>query len=85
MLYLESGGEGVFWKEGGGGASNLAAGSRRFATHRQCHVKRNQYYGLKANFDQVICTEDQDCKGLYGKKNCWSTRRCSAATFYIDP
>ena len=51
MLYLESGGEGVFWKEGGGGARNLAAGSRPFATHRQCHVKRNQYYGLKANFD----------------------------------
>ena len=33
MLYLESGGEGVFWKEGGAGASNLAAGSRPFATH----------------------------------------------------
>ena len=33
MLYLESGGEGVFWKEEGGGASNLAAGSRPFATH----------------------------------------------------
>jgi len=28
MLYLESGGEGVFWKEVGGGASNLAAGRR---------------------------------------------------------
>ena len=41
----------MFWKEVGGGASNLAAGSRAFATHRQCHVKRNQYYGLKANFD----------------------------------
>ena len=49
------------------------------------NVKRNQYYGLKANFDWVICTKDQDCKGLYGKKNCWSTRQCSAATFYIDP
>ena len=32
------------------------------------NVKRNQYYGLKANFDWVICTKDQDCKGLYGKK-----------------
>lgn len=34
----------------------------------QCHVKRNQNYGLKANFDRVICTKDQDCNGLYGKK-----------------
>ena len=41
MLYLESGGEGVFWKEGGGGESNVAAGSRPSATHRQFHVKRN--------------------------------------------
>ena len=41
MPYLESGGEGVFWKEGEGGASNVAPGSRPFAIHRQCHAKRN--------------------------------------------
>ena len=47
MPYLESGGEGVFWKEGGGGASNVAAGSRQTMS---CE-KKLILWRWKANFD----------------------------------